>query len=346
MRFCVLEWICGGGMHPFSPKEISASLRQEGWQMLQCLCQQFHHAGHVVSTVVDQRLLNRQQMAEIANGAHLITGFQSQALTKGNSLLPLSALDLTLSAWHLVAQKCDQTIVVAPELDGILEYCINHLRKLDVPMLNCTGQFLANSCDKWLTAQCLHQHRIPHPLTWTVDDFIEADLDLADRWCVKPRWGAGCEGLRIFDAKLAPAVLSELRTPSNYIIQPWTPGRAYSCSAVVNRAGNITWLPLVTQEFSASYSSERFEGLCYSGARIAPPKLQQLRPTKLLNQALMALASADSREMQGWIGVDLVVDACGCWNVIEINPRLTTSAVELCSLGYVQLAEQMLVESL
>lgn len=335
-------------MHSLRPQDIAPSLRREGWQMLCCLGKQFHNAGHSVSTVFDQRILDQTHMVQLGRWFHSPVSFQAQAMDKISPSSPLSPLDLTLDIWQQAAKSCNVTVVVAPELDGALESCINYLENAGISLLNCTGSFLTAACDKLQTAECLHRHAVPHPRTWSVEDFSVADLALAQRWCIKPRWGAGCEGLQIFDAGRASRVLANLPSQSSSIIQPWTEGRSFSCSAVVSQNGDITWLPLVTQEFLVTQQSlegqlsSSIEGLRYNGAKLAPTELQEGFPLELLNQTLRVLAGSHAADMLGWIGVDLVLDNSGRWSVIEVNSRLTTSAVELCNLGHGNWARQML----
>lgn len=357
MRVCILEWICGGGLYTCNPENVSQSLIEEGWAMLRCLCQQFSDAGHRVATTVDQRIAGQLRFRQLSDCIEMAVCFRTELATvstasefqsqnrieaenKNNSRG--SSLAATLEVWRQLAVDCDLTIVVAPEIEGILEACVHGLIESGIRVANCTGELLKAACDKWLTAQYFQRHQIPHPMTWPAGEFHAEYSNLANRWCVKPCRGAGCEGLRILDSKQLVSQLSQIKDEPDVLIQAWREGQAFSCSAIVDFGGRVEWMPLVTQEFTRTNSEGKYEQLGYIGAHLASPTLQAQRPVELLNRALGALASNLQSEARGWIGFDLAMDEMQNWTVIEVNTRLTTSAVELCRLNHATLASQML----
>lgn len=370
MRICVLEWIHGGGMHRYRPDEVPVGLREEGWAMLECLCQQFCSEGHQVSTIIDGQLVSTGHLDSLAShvaGLLEFSASQSQSLLRTETT---TAVDVVLECWRRLAITCDLTLVVAPEINGILHQCITELVDCGVRVLNCTGGFLRAASDKRLTAELLVNRKIPHPETWTVEEFPVDQLMRAERWCVKPRWGAGCEGLRIYHANQLKLSLPQIRGQPHSLIQPWVEGGTFSMSAAIDFEGQVHWSPLVTQELIAEKPSESWQTLCYRGAKLVDNCVASSDLSELLGATLDALGGfrvcgqsqaavspnsqlnvnttatgkrpAGRREALGWVGFDLVLDNRRQWTVIEVNARLTTSVVLLCRSGRVQLAKQVL----
>lgn len=331
MKLVILEWICGGGMLQVPVAEIPASLRQEGWGMVaglaRCLDSSRSDGTCAVqlTVAVDERL----GCPSLAN-VHSYPIRAHDAMEDG--VLP--------AAWLELARSHDWAIVIAPEIDLILPRLVARLRGLGARLLNAHEPFLTNASDKLLTAERLHAAGIPHPPTiglaeltdaWLAEH-ADAALHIAGEpcWVVKSRTGAGCEGLSRHRGRLRHAILAELQelhSPDDkpwewvqLVVQPWVEGEAYSCSAILDRAGRAQWLPLMTQEFSASFK--------YAGGCTVPAE-RLSSPLELLGATLTALGDG----AYGWIGIDLVFNAASKrWCVIEVNPRLTSSIAKLSHL--------------
>lgn len=370
MRICVLEWIHGGGVHRCRPEEVPVGLREEGWAMLECLCHEFFSAGHEVFTIIDGRLVSEWQWQTLSSHGIGVVGFAESHSHSAPDSDASTALDVVLECWRRLAVTCDLTLVVAPEINGILHQCITELVDCGVRVLNCTGGFLRAASDKRLTAELLVNRKIPHPETWTAKEFPVDQLMRAERWCVKPRWGAGCEGLRIYHANQLKLSLPQIRGQPHSLIQPWVEGGAFSMSAAIDFEGQVHWSPLVTQELIVEKPSESWETLCYRGAKLVDNCVASSDLSEMLGATLDALGGfrvcgqlqaavspschldldksatgkrpAGRREALGWVGFDLVLDNRQQWTVIEVNARLTTSVVLLCRCGRVQLAKQVL----
>ncbi len=352
VKLAILEWICGGGLFDMSEAQIPTSLRREGWAMLDCLATLFANAGHEVTTLLDERLIDQDCRNKLsAQGLDfnlLVQSLENRAKS--------TSRQVTLKAWNQLALNSDLTLVIAPELDGILQECLAELSRHGVKLLNCREPFLTAACDKWITAQKLAAHCVAHPSTWLVCDFPLQSIDLAQRWCLKPRFGAGCEGLMIASARDVPKIVEQhLSTSDQWIIQPWIEGRAFSCSTITDRHGADHWLPLVTQDLNVWQEpwKDAFVvwRLSYHGGRIDFEPSQQ-RPIDLLDSALCALRKPlvenfsqldlANVETLGWIGVDLLQDLNGNWIVIDINPRMTTSVIGLSGAANSNLGQLMI----
>jgi tyramine---L-glutamate ligase len=336
MRIAVFEWLCGGGMHSQSPEDVPPSLMIEGWAMLFTLAKQLHTAGHEVVSVIDHRLVTPSQISSLPVVYPMRLADYSKSLRSSDA-------QYTIDSWLncIVESRAEIALIIAPEIDGILQQVIAAFQDRRVPTLNCSGEFLDRSCDKWLTAVALLDSTVPHPPTLLATDWSIGTADNAgQRWCLKSRLGAGCEGMWIGAARdLAPKI-EQLPDPDHWIVQPWLDGEAFSCSAIVDHRGNATWLPLVTQSFEMQ-ATELSQTLHYLGGRIVDPSSGPPRPDELLRD-LLAILARDNGEALGWIGVDLLLQPSGRWIVIEVNPRLTTSVLGLCQAAPNNLAQWMI----
>ena len=231
---------------------------------------------------------------------------------------------------------------MAPEIDRVLERLVERFEQAGLLVLNCSGSFLAACSDKWQTATRLQAAGIPHPVTWCGQLSSDRGESTGQRWCLKPRWGAGCEGLvRGCQAELGQH-LSMVADPSQWIVQPWIEGQAFSCSGLVDRSGVVHWFPLVTQRLTPQPRLAGGECLRYDGGCLAPPEIAAIQPTGMLNAAMGALGGQRDGKAVGWVGVDLVLDRAGQWTVIEVNPRLTTSVLGLSRTVSTNLGQLML----
>ena len=114
------------------------------------------------------------------------------------------------------------------------------------------------------------------------------------------------------------------------LLQPFVQGTPASVAFLVGPRQQLALLPSA-QHLSAD---GRFRYL--GGALPLPPGLAH-RAIHLGEQAVAAVAG-----LQGYVGVDLVLADDGGDQVIEINPRLTTSYIGLRRLAGGNLAEAML----
>ena len=332
MRIAVLEWICGGGMHANAIDEIPSSLANEGRAMLACLLRLFSATQADVVTAIDERLFDRTQV--LGPNCQLVEfPWMANLAEQGDS--DLDAVNRTIGEWISIASKCDLTLVVAPEIDGILQRCLQALSTAGVSLLNCSSDFLNNASSKYRTAKALYHAGIPHPATFTLKELLDQpSTAMPDQiWCIKTDLGAGCDGLHVgrFDniRQMASTLMTEDVSDNAFVIQPWIDGQAFSCSGIVDRAGKVIWFPLVTQSFDSVATTSDFSTRIYQGGQIVLNSNTVSRPTQLLDRTVKALAQPQDRGAFGWVGVDLLLDRSGQWIVIEVNPRMTTSIIGL-----------------
>lgn len=319
--------------------------------MLRCLVEELTRAGQKVCLALDDRLAAQQ------------FGLPESRETLGIDQNRSAPANSTPSGWLDLAQACDMTIVVAPELDGALTKVIQELSHAGGRLFNCQSPFLNVASDKRLTAAALRCNDIPHPTTIVLRhledpntlDQLRGEAAKSDTvgWCVKPFDGAGCEEIRRFGCLedlleyywSTRAEGNADQRLGNYLAQPWLQGEHFSCSAIVDRQGKPHWLPLVTQEIDLELvASDTLTGggerLRYQGGKLATKALQQRRPFDLLTRTLDALCNqpltgipriARSAAL-GWVSFDLLYHPGDqSWTIIEVNPRFTTSVVTLAA---------------
>lgn len=329
MQIGILEWVCGGGLQATPTAEIAKSLLTEGWAMLNAVAQDFGRCGHDVIANIDARFFDGPQLSGFKSGFRRSS---KSGFTKG---LP--------SGWWEIASQADAVIVIAPEFSRILQTAILQLAPVCKLLLNCQGEFLTASCDKWITAQRLQASDVLHPATQlacaATEDWLNQNATASRRWILKPRDGAGCEAIQLHHESTLREALETTRAKdsnSGMILQPFHSGAAFSRSAIIDTSGRAHWLPLVTQEFLAG------DALTYTGGRVLVESDLQCADLRAgaqfsiakLDAVLKATIEALGQGACGWVGVDLLYsDELDDWMVIEVNPRLTTSFTGL-SMSY------------
>lgn len=216
-------------------------------------------------------------------------------------------------AFGRLAGESDRTLVIAPEVDGLLEQRCEQVDAAGGRWIGCRRSAIAICSDKLATAAHLQQHGI------AVVDTRTADQPRPDSDSVvwKPRDGAGSMEIRVRPADQPPP-------HPDHVVQPLLDGRPVSVAVLVS-GSDITCLPV----------AEQFVGddghFAYRGGLV--PCLPIQSPSSRDVARLAADACRSIEGLEGWVGVDLLLDRRQVPIVLEINPRLTTSF-----LGYRQLA--------
>jgi predicted ATP-grasp superfamily ATP-dependent carboligase len=226
------------------------------------------------------------------------------------------------TAFAQLLGESDAALVIAPELGGLLARRSAAVEDAGRRSLGCAAHAVCLAADKLALYQRWRDACVPTPTTY--DATCAKELALRGPVVLKPRRGAGSLATRRIDnPALAEAVLRELalEAPSEeFLLQPWHDGLAASVSFLCGPAGDTALLP------GEQLLSD--DGRCtYLGTRLPLDEPWRQRAVALGRRALSVFAGRN-----GYVGIDLVLGPAtdGSTDVaIEINPRLTTSYLEL-----------------
>ena len=226
-----------------------------------------------------------------------------------------------------LAATSDATLVIAPELDGVLEAICREVLELGGRLLG-DAETVRLSADKLRTARHLEAHGVPV----LPSKGIAAGEIVREASVVKPRFGVGSLGIETLAAgERVPPMTEEL------IATPLRGGLAASVLAIKGPRETLTLAPCA-QHLSRD---GRFTWL--GGELLLEEELAN-RARRLARAALDTLPSAI-----GFIGVDLLLaesadpaQSAHRDEVVEINPRATTSYCGLRAATPDNLAELFL----
>jgi len=324
MRIFVYEFLTGGGLLDEGGAAADVqSLHDEGAAMVAALAGDFAALSEVEVTILrDAR-------------SPLVT-------PPGVRVCEVASGESEKRAFASAAAEADWTVVIVPELDGRLVERCSLVAESGGRLLGTSDRGLAIACDKHATAEHLRTAGVASPRGWAIDASATWPALVRYPAVIKPRDGAGSQGVRLLRA--APERLLSAtpfsppeRIPgwgqAGYRLEEFCPGEAVSVALVCGPDGQFA-LPPCRQKLS---QDGRFVYL--GGSLPVAPDLAN-RAASLAKRAVAALPGA-----LGYVGVDLVLGADhdgGNDFVIEINPRLTTSYIGLRVVARENLAAALL----
>jgi len=215
--------------------------------------------------------------------------------------------------WKECMEASDLLWLIAPETDGALERLILMAESLDKPILGCSSSAVRVAANKWDTYQLFKSMDIPTPSTFKYMNFPRGQ---SGPWVAKLVDGVSCESSRYFESEDALIDWMEDKQES-HIIQQYQVGVAASISMLCHSEKAIV-LSCNQQKVALKDGQFEYQGSVVNGM-IAHREAFELLATKIAS-SLPGLA--------GFVGVDLIVHpdkGAWCYDVLEINPRLTTS---------------------
>ena len=238
----------------------------------------------------------------------------------------------TMGALDRLAAEADWTVIIAPELGGVLEQLSARVALVGGRLLGPSGEALHVAADKQRTATWLAERGIAAPEGCRVETGAPLPDDFPYPAVIKPCDGAGSSGVFLLGGPDdLPHDFRENGTEAQRL-ERYCPGFAASVAVLCGPAGYVT-LPACAQRLS------RDRRMTYRGGRLPLAANMARRAERL------ALAAIDCLpDPLGYVGVDLVLggpDDGSADIVIEINPRLTTSYVGLRAALDVNLAAAM-----
>ena len=305
-RVFVFEYLAGGATWDRQAAVPFASeLLDEGWDMLAAVVDDLHACSQLtIHTILDCRLADRNfdptfervDQFTVSSPDELDTAFRDQVA------------------------ETDATIVIAPEIGNELSRWSRRVVELGGWLVGSSLGLIDLASDKLATTEWLGRGGIPvpHVVAWQRDEPWPAMPSFP--FFAKPRWGAGCYGVRRIesDAELA-AWLRENGQITAWVFESACDGLAASV-AVVAAAGNVHLLTPQSQEFADTYHH-------YVGGEDLTNESLVRRSNDLARQAVKVLPP-----FNGFIGIDIILggdDGGKDDYIIEVNPRLTTSFVRL-----------------
>jgi len=290
MKILVFEYITGGG---FNQQELPEFLIGEGRLMLNEVLACFSRIANIELTVMlDWRV-------------------SSFINTVGIRTVNITPEANTLNEFAGLADQCDAVWPIAPEFDGILHSLCRQVELLNKILLTSPATAVTIAANKFKTYEQLSRHQIATVAT----RLYEPGLYLSGEWLVKPVDGAGCLNSYLINGRQDFFEVSKkLPDKSQYIIQPHIHGKKTSLSCLFKQGrgwllcANLQHFKLIARQYHlieivVNHNSDfsRYEGLVNDLARAFP-------------------------DLWGYAGIDLI-ETAEAINVLEINPRLTTSFV-------------------
>ncbi len=299
----VCEFITAGG---FSGEALPASLIAEGTLMRDQLCKELLQLrDYQLISLHDARLPPAKQITSsyAVSSAH---EFEAQFA---------HALSQATMAW-----------IIAPEFDDILTKLSQQSLDAGVVSLGLSSDTIQQSTDKLNMGRWFSQHGINSPATFTIEGWQQSQQrqDNAsfaeDQWLAKPIKGVGCEGINFFNhAQMVDRWIEQIPNTqiADYFLQPYLPGEAASLSMICH-ASTATLLSCNKLLVERQEDQFALKGVEINGMR---------QYWSDFNQLAQQIAAGLPDET-GYLGVDVIVQD-GKIQVLELNPRLTTSYVGL-----------------
>jgi predicted ATP-grasp superfamily ATP-dependent carboligase len=233
-----------------------------------------------------------------------------------------------------LAQWADYSLIIAPEFDEILATRCAWVLEAGGRLLGPSPEAARLTADKLELGRLLRERGIPTPVPYESGAIGPTQ---SFPLVVKPRHGAGSLAMILVptpDELPRCRSLARQECPTDEImLQEFVPGRAVSIAFLIGPNRRIPLLP--AEQHLSGDGRFRYRG----GLLPLPPSLAQ-RTISLADRALAGVPG-----LAAYVGVDLVLGEAADGHldqVIEINPRLTTSYVGLRALARRNLAEVML----
>ncbi len=225
-----------------------------------------------------------------------------------------------------LARAADYTLLIAPEFDGLLAERCRWVEEAGGRLLGPSSSSVRLTGDKLLTARHLRAADVPTPQCVPFPGPVTFPAVL------KPRDGAGSQATFLVRNQAECLTCAEHATGEGWrgelIVQEFVPGVAASVAFLVGPGRCVPLMP------AAQHISDdgRFR---YLGGEVPLGGELRERAAHLARRAVEAVPG-----LAGYVGVDVVLGETD--QVIEVNPRMTTSYVGLRALAETNLAEAML----
>ena len=228
-----------------------------------------------------------------------------------------------------LARSADWTIVIAPEIDGVLLRRINAVRNAGGRVVGGSLEFVELVSNKQQTSEHLATAGIPVPDGVFLPVGSRLPLDICYPAVMKPVDGAGSGDVRLVQSG---GDLFNRPIERDSRIEKYLEGLPVSVALLTGPGDSVPLLPCRQQVIPPDFH--------YGGGHLPLKPSLAARATELALAALNVLPPS-----LGYVGIDMVLgsDTSGHQDVvIEINPRLTTSYVGLRRATRDNLAQVMM----
>jgi predicted ATP-grasp superfamily ATP-dependent carboligase len=312
----VYEFFTGGGC---PPGELPGGLATEALGMLWALLSDFCRWGAVRTiTALDPR-------------------FDKLVPQLNRTTLPADEVVCVSPGKHERAylsllKRCNAALVLAPETDGILARLTAQAEMAGTCLLGSSASAAATAGDKAACGRLFRSAKLPSPKTWSTS-FLSAPQVAKQVGCplvIKPIDGVGSEGVcridSLTDLPKALEIVRQATTRDRILLQSCLSGVHASVSLLI---ANSQCLPL-------SLNRQLIEAglpFQYRGSQVPFSHRSGAHALELACSAVSLIPG-----LNGYVGVDVVL-ADERAQLIEINPRLTTSYIGLRQVTRVNLAQ-------
>lgn len=290
-KIFVCEFITAGG---FNHADLTENLAGEGELMRDALLRDLAQLPYHISTTVDARLTKPKHCHDCIE------------IGKGDDAWQI---------WERQISQADAVWLIAPETDGLLKKLTELACLQGKLVLGCALVGVEIASHKMATYLALSKAKIAAIPTYTIENWPTIN----GRWVVKPNDGAGCSDTLYFErTQELSDWFAKHHKVNKHVIQPYIEGVAASISCLMHQ-GHAQLLSCNKQLITIENSRFHYAGSQVNGMQHYWDAFESL-----------AQKIAESNmDLNGYIGIDVIVKPDEEIVVVEINPRLTTSYVGL-----------------
>lgn len=227
-------------------------------------------------------------------------------------------------------EQVDLVWPIAPESQNVLADIARQVKSQQKILLLSAPDTVSMCADKLATYQNLKQHAVPVVETQSLEGLAELPYLPS---VIKLRDGEGCDGNRIIlNSAQFGLAMSDLDSKRSYIVQPLVDGQALSLSGLFKEGKG--WLLSCNQQQMA-VNNNRF---CLQACVVNVGSQFHQVYQSLIDQVAVAMP-----DLWGYIGIDFIETPNQGLQILEINPRLTTSYVGIRQATGINVAAQVLL---
>lgn len=291
-KIFVCEFITAGGLNHahLNHADLTESLVREGELMRNALLRDLSQLLYHVSITVDARLSKP---------------------THCHNCIEINADDDVWQVWAQQISQADAVWLIAPETDGLLKKLTQLAVLQGKLILGCSLASIKIFSQKMASYLALTNSGISTIPTYTLENWP----NINGAWVAKPNDGAGCSDTVYFDqAQALSDWFAKHHKANTHVIQPYCDGIAASISCVMH-VGRAQVLSCNKQLITIEHHVFKYAG-------------SQINGMQYYWDAFELLANKIAKSyinLNGYIGIDVIVKPDDEIVVVEINPRLTTS---------------------